>query len=95
MRKQDAGQYECTAENGAGSSLSKRVFVSVTGNCPQFEFPTISSSFASSLLDTMRRFESGLLLLLGVTKESNVRSSDHEVSSIDTSGFGSCPASIF
>ena len=49
MRKQDASKYECLAENGIGSSLTKRIAVSVTGT----SFDTFKFS---ALFDTLRFF---------------------------------------
>ena len=36
MRKEDAGDYECTADNGIGPGLSKKITVSVTGDMFSF-----------------------------------------------------------
>ena len=49
LKRNEAGQYECSAENGIGSSLKKRITVSVTGT----SFDTFKFS---ALFDTLRFF---------------------------------------
>ena len=48
MKKEDSSEYECTAENGVGPSLTKRISVSVTGRVWHIQNFRFFSSFWGS-----------------------------------------------
>ena len=56
MRKEDAADYECSAENGVGQVLTKRISVSVTGTSSHFQILRFFLLLLRFLLTKMRRW---------------------------------------